>query len=77
MTAWANEVIRYAPAPGVTDTPGYPAGSPALPNNIASRGLGPADGQTVSLGALTRSPLAATDLFDEFGKFFIPNSNDF
>ena len=52
MTAWANEVIGYAPTPGVTDTPGYPPGSPAIPNNIASRSLGPADGQTVSLGEL-------------------------
>jgi hypothetical protein len=59
MTAWANEVISYAPAPGVTETPGYPPGSPAIPNNIASRGLGPADGQTVSLGELTTSQLAA------------------
>jgi hypothetical protein len=59
ITAWANEVIGYAPAPGVTNTPGYPPGSPAIPNNIASRGLGPADGQTVSLGELNSSQIAA------------------
>ena len=48
---WADDLVDYAPAPGVVDTPGWEGGDP-IPNDDPLRALGPSDGATVSLGDL-------------------------
>lgn len=48
IRSWANGIREYAPAPGVNASSGDP-----------TRGLGPADGLTVSLGDLDAAQIAA------------------
>ena len=55
ITAWATTVEDYSPTSEVVDFDSFGGG----PHNVPMRGLGPADGATVSLGDLSSAAIAA------------------
>ncbi len=48
VNAWADALVNYSPAPGVVAMDSFGGG----PHNVPAKGLGAADGTTVSLGDL-------------------------
>jgi hypothetical protein len=55
ISAWANSLENYSPAPGVVAMDSFGGG----PHNVPTNGLGAADGQTVSLGDLDAAQIGA------------------
>jgi hypothetical protein len=55
ISAWADALVNYSPAPGVVAMDSFGGG----PHNEPARGLGAADGLTVSLGDLDAAQISA------------------